>query len=390
MLNNVQDSSRDIRIGIWGTKGSGKTIYLSMLYDILEASPQKWLVAADPEARRFVNQHRRDMDNTAKAGVLPLPSERFDEITIFSYILKPQQIDIPASRIVLEFIDAPGEFYEHLYNTGEVTIRRKKKFTSKDKQIFDNEYDEVESEYKGIVDYLMSCDGIVFLLDPKPSFQDGNSYRSLLVDLFQEFQERSQRDGNYERLEQYMAFCVTKVDDDDNLWSQAKDPQKLALELMGAKMLQRLQTYCYLEPDKEKRDRLHKHNRCEFFAVSAIGRYRDSDGKWRKAIDNPSNQEKQPDIQQPENPTSQTHYSAGYDPDDFFTNTPNNSEPNIPNTPPETEGFGFNINNTSNWEQQTGEQTIKQGVECQSINVIEPIEWLIGHILHCPPKLINR
>ncbi|MCC5613757.1 hypothetical protein LC605_01410 [Nostoc sp. CHAB 5836] len=388
---NFQDPSRDIRIGIWGTKGSGKTVFLSRLYDALEASPDEWLVAADPEARQFVKKHRREMDNTRKPGVLPLPNERIDEIPIFSYVLKPQQLDIPASKIVLEFIDAPGEFYEDIYNASDIIVRKKNKSTSNDRKIFTNEYEEVEREYKGIVEYLMSCDGIIFLIDPKASFKDGDSYQSLLIDLFQEFQERSYPSNDFERLEQYMAFCVTKVDDDDNLWRQAQDPQKLALELMGSQMLKRLQTYCHLEPNKEKRNQLHKYNRCQFFGVSAIGRYQDSGGRWRKAIEDPNqNNHTSPDIQQPDIPTPESRYSGGYDPEDLLTNKPNNPEPNTPKTPPPSEGFGLNIKNSNNLEPQKHQPTIKQGVECHPIHVIEPIAWLIEGILNCPPKLPNH
>ncbi|RCJ32593.1 hypothetical protein A6769_27340 [Nostoc punctiforme NIES-2108] len=387
---NFQYQSRDIRIGIWGTKGSGKTIFLSMLYDALEASPDEWLVAADPEARQFVKKHRREMDNNRKPGLLPLPNERTDEIPIFSYVLKPQRLNMSTSKIVLEFIDAPGEFYEHIYNANDIIVRKKKKSTSNGNKIFENDYEEVEREYKGIVDYLMSCDGIIFLIDPKASFKDGDSYRSLLIDLFQEFQERSYPNNDFERLEQYMAFCVTKVDDDDNLWHQARDPQKLTLELMGLKM-ERIQTYCYLEPNKEKRNQPHKNNRCQFFGVSAIGRYQDSDGKWRKAIEYPNqNNHTSPDIQQPDIPTPENLYSSGFDPEDSRTNKSNNPEPNTPKNPPPSEGFGLNSKNSNNLEPQKHQPTIKKGVECQPINVIEPIAWLIGGILNCPPKLPNR
>jgi len=91
-----------------------------------------------------------------------------------------------------------------------------------------------------IIDYLMSCHGVIFLLDyerSKPNKDDKRKpYYNLLLNLFSEFKLRSrkmnQATGQY--IQQYMAFCVTKADEDE-LWEK-KDSMSLVKETMGATM----------------------------------------------------------------------------------------------------------------------------------------------------------
>jgi hypothetical protein len=366
-LNNFfnkafQDSPKNIRLGIWGTKGSGKTLYLIMLYEaLLQAEPKNWHIECDEIARHFVEKHLEEMDNTDEPGLLPPPTEKNKQIEIFQYILTPTSSNhITNSQVVLEFIDAPGEFYREILKVDAKVVKSKG--------------ENIVEEYQDIVEYLMKCDGIIFLLDPK-SGNKTELYRTLLFSLFNEFKARSlDPDSKGKKLEQYMAFCVTKVDDDNELWHKAQNPQKLVHEVMGQKMWKYLPNFCYLELDTQKRSKLHKDNRCEFFAVSSIGRYYEKkDKQWYRALDN-----SQPEnFEAPEENNNHYNYNNGYDPD---VAQQNNAVPN------DFEGFGLENNDLNNLNQQRAER-IKQGVECKPINVIEPIEWLIKNIFFNRPLL---
>ncbi|RME41590.1 MAG: hypothetical protein D6796_15660, partial [Caldilineae bacterium] len=242
------------RIGIWGTTGAGKTTFLAMLYDALLLRPG-WTVAADGKARAFVTGHLRTIRTR---GRFPAPTEVTAQTDIFRYILQEEaskQADGAYRQITLDFVDAPGEFYERPHQadrrvTGEMDI----------------------------LDYLASCHGILFLLDPdrvdESLGEDEDDYRTMLLDLMLEFQERNIKSGISDdlRLEQYMAFCVTKVDRAP-YWERRDDPQNLAESVMGETMYRMLgANFC-------------KPNHYHFFATSAIGRYQDPEtGEWRENV----------------------------------------------------------------------------------------------------------
>jgi len=323
--SSQQNAPQPIRLGIWGTVGSGKTIFLAKLYRILSCH-EDWKVSADEAAKEFVENSLKQMDNNNNPGLLPFSREITDEINVFSYQLEHQQ-----SRIILDFIDAPGEFYEN-DPQAQVTI---------DSNGSANEQDN-SNIYNNIIDYLTACDGIVFLLDPKQREEKQESYQILLLRLCNHLKARTQK----RRLEQYLAFCVTKVDDDDKLWYKRSSPPDLVKEVVGQNCWDYLLndfTYVNLEQDQP-----NKTNRCNFYATSAIGRYKDNNGEWRKAGYT------QQEEQEP--------YRDFVFPDAF-----------LPGFHPEPQ-----------------RPTIQQRVDCVPINVIEPIEWLIEGIQAHPPDLPHR
>jgi GTPase SAR1 family protein len=109
-----------IRIGIWGTTGAGKTIYLARLYDLLQQS-RNWIFDEDTEAKVFAQQYLNDMNNETKEGTLPRPNyvSKGAEYKIFIYTLTSKNSPF---KIELEFIDAPGEFFENPDFESELTV----------------------------------------------------------------------------------------------------------------------------------------------------------------------------------------------------------------------------------------------------------------------------
>lgn len=348
------------RIGIWGTTGAGKTTFLAMLYDALLLRPG-WTVAADGKARGFITSHLR---NIRTKGRFPAPTEVTAETDIFRYILQEEGskgADGEYNQISLDFVDAPGEFYERPHQadrrvTGEMDI----------------------------LDYLSSCHGIIFLLDPDRIDdglgEDDDDYRTMLLDLMLEFQERNIKSGVSDdlRLEQFMAFCVTKTDK-NSYWDYRKSPQNLAEGVMGDTMFRMLgANFC-------------KPNRFNFFASSAIGRYQDSEsGEW---IENVAYGKSRKDASNrnggvPKPAITTTSIGQSYEPEEAV---PVPAEPDTgPRAPHRSQ--------TSSWapvsqiEQAdkpdyAPEVSIVRRGAINPTNVIEPLDWLIEAMRRDPPHI---
>ncbi|WP_354635716.1 hypothetical protein [Planktothricoides raciborskii] len=351
-LKNKQTSPtgpKDIRIGIWGTSRSGKTTYLAMLYSALEDSDEWRVQAGDDHADDFIDTHISEID----AGKFPPATQPTANLNIFTYILIPKFSQGTGSKIVLNFIDAPGEFYEDIRGNGAQTVKI-------------HEAQNNQDTSGDIVDYLRSCDGIIFLIDPIRSKKQGESYKTLLLRLFREFQKRSRKNDNdmVTTLEQYIAFCVTKVDKEE-IWSQGKKSADLAKDVMGNQFF------------TKKLKNFFSEGRYEFFSVASIGRYLDKDGKSREAVIYPDIPETQPpEPPQPPQPL-QGGYSGGYDPD---------APSGEPNTPPSSSSSSDDdwesFNQTSNTPELPSlpQPTINTEVEYEPFNVIAPIKWLIDSI----------
>ena len=360
-------SSSDIRLGIWGTSGAGKTTYMFMLYEALKNS-EAWLIELDPIARNFIRKNR----DYIRQGIFPPPNEKPKDLEIFSYTLRRKGI---GSKIVLNFIDAPGEFYE------EMLTAKGTKGVVKEKKISSSTPLSEEENKTPIIDYLMSCHGIIFLLDPEKTEKNGGRYSSLLEDLFLEFQERSRRtdiDVDDPRLEQYMAFCVTKVDG-ENFWSYRKDAQPFVEKILGKWMsLKKLQDFCRLEElNPEKRKKPSKNNRCEFFCTSSVGCYQ-KDGEWVSPVIYPEeNNFTQPKTQQTE---SSSNPYWGHDEEVYSPQSSKSS----------TGDWASSGNQNYPEPVSVNRPTIDSEAVLRPYYVLEPVEWLIKGIQANPPFGINR
>jgi hypothetical protein len=137
-------------------------------------------------------------------------------------------------RFTLELLDVPGEVYEKIGD---------------------------DPRYK-IVEYLLSCKGIIFLIDPNraESATGSDSYRTLFLNLMTRLQ-MAHSDMNNPLLQQLMAFCVTIVDQDD-LWDRRDTGEDLVREIIGVPAYRVIRGLC--QPGNFK-----------FFTLSSVGRYRD-------------------------------------------------------------------------------------------------------------------
>jgi hypothetical protein len=281
-------------------------------------------------------------------------------------------------NITLRFIDAPGEFYENLNVDARVI--------------------ETKHQDRDIVDYLMSCDGIIFLLDPKrfeSNQENSKSYHELLIDLFDEFKYRYNRNPpeNQEKnqenrlpfvsnlLPQYLAFCVTKIDekikngDDEkeeiDLWKEAEKPLELVQKIMGRELFDCLNNFCHLDlhnPDDSSR------NRCNFYGISSIGRYLENT-EFKEAVIhsevNPHQSHSEEDLFQTQKEQETPKDSESKQSKEAWASNLNSERWANPENKPESEAKSYT--------------TIKSGVNLEPVNVVAPIEWLIRRIQAYPP-----
>jgi hypothetical protein len=349
------------RIGIWGTTGAGKTTFLAMLYDALLLRPG-WTVAADGKARTFVTSQLR---NIRTKGRFPAPTEVTAETDIFRYILQEEEakdFEGEFNQVTLDFVDAPGEFYERPHQADRRVI---------------GEMD--------ILDYLSSCHGIIFLLDPdrvdETLNEDDDDYRTMLLDLMLEFQERNIKSGVSDdlRLEQYMAFCITKTD--KNLyWDQRNSPQNLVESVMGDTMYRMLgANFC-------------KSNRYHFFATSSIGRYQDSEtGEWLENVVYPGGK-RSPSGRNGSKKSAITTTQIGesYEPEPVAAPTEPDTGPRAPRRSPTSSWAPVSDSGSSPRADYAPEVSIARKQAINPLNVIEPLDWLIENMRREPPRIMPQ
>ncbi|OQY44713.1 MAG: hypothetical protein B6242_12100 [Anaerolineaceae bacterium 4572_78] len=352
------------RIGIWGTTGAGKTTYLSMLYDSLLLRPG-WTVAADTNARKFVTSQLRTIRTK---GHFPPPTELTTEAEIFRYVLqeeRSQHVDSEFNQITLDFVDAPGEFYEKPHQADR----------------------RVAGEID-ILDYLSSCHGIIFLLDPdrldNTLDEEEDDYRTMLLDLFLEFQERNVKSGFSDdlRLEQYLAFCVTKADKDP-FWTERENPQNAVEEIMGDTMYRMLSS------------NFARPNRYKFFSISAIGRYQDTEtGEWLENVSYPGRPT--PTRHVPKKPNdiiipavTTTNIGTAYEPSEPTPPVEPFSETTV--RPPQKSTWVPTSSSEKSERAKYVEQvSIIKKRAINPLNVIEPLDWLVDSMRRQPPRITPR
>jgi hypothetical protein len=120
-----------------------------------------------------------------------------------------------------------------------------------------------------------------------------------------------------------------------------------------------------------------KDNRCNFYATSAFGRYKNSENKYEKIL-------KIPPVSSPNTSTSEQNTSNDWDWEEVMNNNaPSNA------SPPRKRGLddiGEETPEEINIKPQST-VTVEQGKPCNPYNILEPVEWLIRSIIKYPPEL---
>lgn len=373
-------SSQDlIKLGLWGGPRSGKTTYLTMLQDSIQRGGSYLkIIDMDSEARRFVQYNSRLIAN-GKFPPATDPAQNYRP-NMMTYRLM-NSASLRRIEIPLNFVDAPGEFYIQMANYEEVDWQAEP-VEEADREAEPVEEDDSSSiSIRGYIDYLIQCDGLIFMLSPDAPRDGSESYRNLLPRLFQVLRARARRLEKYSkldnqgRLKQFIAFCVSKADRAE-VWENRDRPIELAKEILG-EAIESLPTYCYFDenyPDDPER------NRCKFFAISSIGRYQNSEGQWVEAV------------QYPQGSSPESEVDIFYDEDDQINQE---DESNSQEQPVESEssdsndddwGWGEASDESEDRSEETDSRSFSEGatidksVKIVPFKVIAPVEWLIKNL----------
>lgn len=348
--------AKEIKIGLWGGVGSGKTTYLTMLLHYLRTREKsKWTVRIES------SDYRRRLDayinQIIDKRVFPFATDPADEAQLFHYILNPiktQLWDMKAKnfQISLSFVDVAGIYYEKLLDA--------------DLPIIDSKTNE--QKFSSIIDYLVQCDGVIILLDPdRERLDNGRSYREVLTELFEVCRDRwleqkDEKDISNMLLEQHIAFCITKIDEHDPYWS-AEEATSSAKKIMGNELYNSLSNYFYFDQDKINNP---KRNRCKFYGISSIGRYFDpAENKYLSSVEyNSFKKETETETETEDANNESTPYL------------------NLENK--NLEGWATSSSTSdadSKYASGKPNKTIKTKILIEPLGIYSPIEWLIQSII---------
>ncbi|MFD4444773.1 hypothetical protein ACFWPK_33840 [Nocardia sp. NPDC058519] len=226
-----------IRLGLWGPPGSGKTTYLAALNlaALRSKLPGNWTMnGADPTASEFITEstkqlvelktfpaaterHRSMMfkftgERAVAAPPAPKPTWRFRGV--------PAPVQVPSverDQFYLDVLDVPGVDFEHESRTDRLDDDLLDLEYSDDGPIdaidSADEYDAPGGNREKLLDHLQQCQGIVYLFDPDRDARQGDSFsyfHPVLEQLAARVMESSYTGS---RLPHRVAVCITKFDD---------------------------------------------------------------------------------------------------------------------------------------------------------------------------------
>jgi len=248
LMTMPRDTSHGrVQIGFWGPYQVGKTTYLTCLQEYLASVSEHgeatglMIGPADRETAKYVE---------------PLAAQLFDRGKVLEPTMKT----------------TPPELYFEMWGTGRLGLREESLVIHiKD---FAGEYYENPRDYPGLVEeYLQRCAAIIVLIDPtnkerhvsgRDSSSDSKTYRAMLTETLNLLHER-QGMGKERYINQFMAFCVTKID--QKPWYDLRDkPWEVLKTIVGKLGYLKIAQFCH-------------HQRCEAFAVSSYGVITDSNGQ---------------------------------------------------------------------------------------------------------------
>lgn len=390
-LKSEQKLEKSNRITVYGTSGSGKSTFLVRLHDAIQKGKSEFdLIAIDEKTNTFIRNLETKLYNNEP---IPRTSTSDTELELFTITLA-ESYRLLNSKIEFSFIDPAGEFFE------EINISSQDHITIVEDSVLDaqnitKETNEIESETqkvtetdqqtnqqnKGLkfIEYLSSCKGIIFLIDPerkkgnveaqnvKPSSL--SPYQIILRNLFNAL--KVQAGNNSERirdgkLTQYMAFCLTKMDEDE-LWERREDNTKdLVKEFLGS-AFDILPTYCFFNENDLENSSL---NHCAFFAISSIGRYKDENGDYKKAIERQSAN------------STYNNYQLFSKEDESTVSSPisaENSKTVLQSPIRQPHGKQSPIKGTT--PSNSNPEKILMDKNPEPLNIAKPLEWLISRIV---------
>lgn len=344
----MSKSAITIRIGIWGIQRAGITTYITMLYNCLQKEHKYFpSVTADPYTLDTITENLKKI---SQAGIFPDSTKLEKEFYLQTYTLglnNNSKLDKIASKIVLEFIDFPSNYYERINSLKDVKV------------VVDNS----EISY---YEYFNSCNCFLFLLD-----KDAN-YSNKLAGQLNNFFNLLQARYGLDKVPKHTVFMVTKIDKDE-LWNDAasKPSMELVKEVIGKDLFDKINSYFYFDKSYPAGC---PENRCNFYGISAIGRYQnnENDQSWEKAIiSNQLNATETSTSVMPENVQGNQNQIPG---NNEAVNNGTTSQSNYLESPIPRKSRGLKSKSQPTRPKTLNNERFKDWFP---INVTAPIKWLI-------------
>ena len=226
----------------WGSKGVGKTTFLTALFYEIQQSNNKWtMFPACKHSDEFI---KKSYEILVKKNNFPPPTELKDPETSTLKFEITQHLNNPIHKLLcwlnlktqlklkLDFLDPSGEFFEN---------------------------PELEDHYENFISKsIKRSKGILCLIDPDRKDQkdlNSMSYYQIFYENLIKIKNEFQSDDSFHKIPVPLAICLTKMDQYEDY---IHNPKQLAIERMGEVVFNLIERF--FNPDLIK-----------FFATSSVG-----------------------------------------------------------------------------------------------------------------------